>query len=94
MDTVQAGDVVYIPAGVPHQPFTPTDRPARALVARTDPNEQESVVLLRDRRRVRLFHVEHGWAVGVDSRDSPGRDEPVRAEDPTGPAELLALHNL
>jgi uncharacterized RmlC-like cupin family protein len=46
VDTVQAGDFVYIPAGVPHQPFNPTDRPARALIARTDPNEQESVVLL------------------------------------------------
>ena len=46
VDTVHAGDFVYIPAGVPHQPFNPTDRPTRALIARTDPNEQESVVLL------------------------------------------------
>ena len=41
-----AGDFVYIPAGLPHQPFNPSDRVARALIARTDPNEQESVVLL------------------------------------------------
>ncbi|MGY1620916.1 cupin domain-containing protein [Geodermatophilus sp. SYSU D00965] len=46
VDTVSAGDFVYIPAGVPHQPFNPTDEPVRALIARTDPNEQESVVLL------------------------------------------------
>ena len=46
VDTLSAGDFLYIPAGVPHQPFNPTDQPARALVARTDPNEQESVVLL------------------------------------------------
>jgi uncharacterized RmlC-like cupin family protein len=46
LDTVHAGDFVYIPAGVPHQPFNPTDSVARALIARTDPNEQESVVLL------------------------------------------------
>jgi len=46
VDTVSAGDFVYIPAGVPHQPFNPTDQPVRALIARTDPNEQESVVLL------------------------------------------------
>ena len=46
LDHVEAGDYIYIPAGVPHQPFNPTDAPARALVARTDPNEQESVVLL------------------------------------------------
>jgi uncharacterized RmlC-like cupin family protein len=44
----QAGDFVYIPAGVPHQPYNPTDKPVRAVLARTDPNEQESVVLLED----------------------------------------------
>jgi len=43
-----AGDFVYIPAGVPHQPYNPTDAPVRAVIARTDPNEQESVVLLDD----------------------------------------------
>ncbi len=46
LDHVAEGDYVYIPAGVPHQPFNPTDKVARALIARTDPNEQESVVLL------------------------------------------------
>jgi uncharacterized RmlC-like cupin family protein len=46
VDTVEAGDFVFIPAGAPHQPFNPTDRPVRALIARTDPNEQESVRLL------------------------------------------------
>ena len=45
-DVVNEGDYVYIPAGVPHQPFNPTSRMARALIARTDPNEQESVVLI------------------------------------------------
>jgi uncharacterized RmlC-like cupin family protein len=46
LEIVNEGDFVYIPAGVPHQPFNPTDKIARALIARTDPNEQESVVLL------------------------------------------------
>ena len=46
LDQVNEGDFVYIPAGVPHQPFNPTGEVARALLARTDPNEQESVVLL------------------------------------------------
>ena len=46
LDVVNEGDFVYIPAGVPHQPFNPTDKVARALIARTDPNEQESVVLI------------------------------------------------
>lgn len=45
-DVVNEGDYVYIPAGMPHQPFNPTGKVARALIARTDPNEQESVVLI------------------------------------------------
>jgi uncharacterized RmlC-like cupin family protein len=43
---MKAGDFAYIPAGVPHQPYNPTDRPVRAITARTDPKEQESVVVL------------------------------------------------
>jgi uncharacterized RmlC-like cupin family protein len=43
---VQAGDFLYIPAGMPHQPFNAGEETARAVIARTDPNEQESVVLL------------------------------------------------
>jgi uncharacterized RmlC-like cupin family protein len=42
----KAGDLVYIPAGVPHLPVNLGDKPASAVIARTDPNEQESVVLL------------------------------------------------
>jgi uncharacterized RmlC-like cupin family protein len=40
------GDLFYIPAGVPHMPANLTDSPASAIIARTDPNEQESVRLL------------------------------------------------
>jgi uncharacterized RmlC-like cupin family protein len=43
---VGTGDFLYIPAGMPHQPFNASDEPCRAVVARTDPNEQESVSLL------------------------------------------------
>jgi uncharacterized RmlC-like cupin family protein len=44
---VDAGDFVYIPAGVPHLPANRSATvPMTAVVARTDPNEQESVVLL------------------------------------------------
>lgn len=44
---VAAGDFVYIPAGMPHLPYNPSDsEPCTAIIARTDPNEQESVVLL------------------------------------------------
>ncbi|MCF2969934.1 cupin domain-containing protein [Synechococcus sp. Nb3U1] len=42
----EAGDFIFIPPGVPHQPFNlDPDEPAYALVARNDPNEQENVVL-------------------------------------------------
>ena len=43
--TVSAGDFLYIPAMVPHLPYNASGKPARAVLARTDPNEQESVVL-------------------------------------------------
>jgi uncharacterized RmlC-like cupin family protein len=43
----EAGDFVYIPADVPHLPYNRSaTEPAVAIVARTDPNEQESVVML------------------------------------------------
>jgi uncharacterized RmlC-like cupin family protein len=46
---MEPGDVFYIPAGVPHLPANPSDSvPATAVIARTDPNEQESVVLRPD----------------------------------------------
>ena len=42
-----AGDFVYIPADVPHLPYNRSaDTAVVAVIARTDPNEQESVVLL------------------------------------------------
>src|ERR1700730_12869778 len=43
----RAGQFIYIPAEIPHLPYNPsaTDN-CVALIARTDPNEQESVVLL------------------------------------------------
>lgn len=43
----RAGDFVYIPADTPHLPYNRSaTEPAVAVIARTDPNEQESVVLL------------------------------------------------
>jgi uncharacterized RmlC-like cupin family protein len=42
----QAGDFLFIPANVPHQPVNLSDtEEVIAIVARNDPNEQESVVL-------------------------------------------------
>ena len=86
---VNAGEFFYIPAGVPHLPANLSDRPTTAVIARTDPNEQESVVLRPDldalvaepRRRgalrtgglIRL--VVPGAAVALDERDR-GRRAP------------------
>ena len=42
----QAGDFLFIPADVPHQPVNLSEtEPAHAIVARNDANEQENVVL-------------------------------------------------
>ncbi|MEK1890090.1 MAG: cupin domain-containing protein [Phyllobacterium sp.] len=43
---VHAGELFYIPPGVPHLPANLSNTPCTAVIARTDPNEQESVVLL------------------------------------------------
>ena len=44
---VEAGDFFYIPAGMPHVPYNrSSEEAATAVIARTDPNEQESVTLM------------------------------------------------
>jgi uncharacterized RmlC-like cupin family protein len=44
---VRPGEFFYIPAGVPHLPYNPSKtEEVVAVIARTDPNEQESVLLL------------------------------------------------
>lgn len=44
---VRQGDFFYIPANVPHLPYNPSKtEEVVALISRTDPNEQESVILL------------------------------------------------
>ena len=42
------GDYLYIPAGAPHVAVNRTSTPAVLVGARTDPNEQESVVMRPD----------------------------------------------
>ena len=44
-EVAHPGDYLYIPAGVPHVAVNRSDRPAIFVAARTDPNEQESVVM-------------------------------------------------
>ncbi len=49
---VRAGQFLFIPAGVPHRPFNLSDEePCTAVLARTDPDEQESVVPLDEQGR-------------------------------------------
>jgi uncharacterized RmlC-like cupin family protein len=44
---IKAGEFLYIPAGMPHLPANRSQTEScTAVLARTDPNEQESVVLL------------------------------------------------
>jgi uncharacterized RmlC-like cupin family protein len=41
---VKAGDFMYVPPGTPHLPVNRSDVMTVAVVARTDPQEQESVI--------------------------------------------------
>ncbi|MGD0700198.1 MAG: cupin domain-containing protein [Trebonia sp.] len=43
---LRAGDFFYVPPGIPHLPVNKGDAPMVAVVARTDPAEQESVRVL------------------------------------------------
>jgi uncharacterized RmlC-like cupin family protein len=44
-EVAHPGDYLYIPAGVPHVAVNYSESPAIFVAARTDPNEQESVVM-------------------------------------------------
>ncbi|MBI3699489.1 MAG: cupin domain-containing protein [Afipia sp.] len=53
---VAPGDYFYIPADVPHLPYNPSaTEPVVAVIARTDPNEQESVVLMPELEKLVRF---------------------------------------
>jgi uncharacterized RmlC-like cupin family protein len=43
---LRAGDFMYVPPGTPHLPVNWGDVPMVSVIARTDPAEQESVVVL------------------------------------------------
>jgi uncharacterized RmlC-like cupin family protein len=48
----RAGDFLYIPADMPHLPYNLSDAESCiAVIARTDPNEQESIVLMPELER-------------------------------------------
>ena len=58
---------------MPHLPINLSDKPVSAVIARTDPNEQESVVLLPELERyadeaiARLMAAQRGFAVSVST---------------------------
>jgi len=57
--SANTGDYVYIPAGMPHVAGNRSQtEPCLAVIARTDPNEQESVVLLPELDLVLLQRLE------------------------------------
>jgi uncharacterized RmlC-like cupin family protein len=44
---MRPGDFIYIPADMPHLPYNRSaSEPCTAVIARTDPNDQESVLLM------------------------------------------------
>jgi uncharacterized RmlC-like cupin family protein len=50
---IKSGEFLYIPAGMPHLPANLSEtEPCVAVLARTDPNEQESVTLLPELDRL------------------------------------------
>jgi uncharacterized RmlC-like cupin family protein len=53
--SARAGDFVYIPADMPHLPYNLSDTDSCvAVIARTDPKEQESVLLLPELDRIHI----------------------------------------
>ena len=71
--TVRAGEMAYIPAGVPHLPINASeDEPVTCIVARTDPSEQESVVVLPELELLWHTLLTAGNIVELDSVSDPG----------------------
>ncbi len=72
---VKPGDFFYIPADVPHLPYNPSStEPVIAVIARTDPNEQESVVLLPELEQAMSGRPPRPEALPADSaKGSPSR---------------------
>lgn len=54
---IEEGDFFYIPADEPHIALNANgDAPARVVLARTDPNDQESVVVLSELEQLSHLH--------------------------------------
>ncbi len=65
---LREGEMAYIPAGVAHLPINASEHePATCIVARTDPDEQESVVLLPELETLGHTRLRGGVVVELDS---------------------------
>ncbi|WP_127578988.1 cupin domain-containing protein [Paenibacillus koleovorans] len=68
----EEGGFLYIPAGMPHLPYNPSaSEPCAALLARTDPNGQESVVLLPEPEALWDARLRRDEAKAVSGRSRP-----------------------
>ena len=65
------GSFVYIPANMPHLPYNPSaTQTCVAVIGRTDPNEQESVVLMPELDAIHPIASER-WAGDADQPTVP-----------------------
>jgi uncharacterized RmlC-like cupin family protein len=65
---LRQGEMAYIPAGVAHLPINGSEHEtATCIVARTDPDEQESVVLLPELEKLGHTRLQEGVVVELDS---------------------------
>ncbi len=66
------GEMAYIPAGVAHLPINASEHDsATCIVARTDPDEQESVLVLPQREALGHTRLDGGVVVELDSFRRP-----------------------
>jgi len=83
---VRAGDFMYIPPGTPHLPVNRGDVTAIAIVARTDPAEQESVVVVELPRHLASLL---SLPVAVQELTGPAPASPRGAVKPARPRRSL-----
>ena len=78
---MQAGDFLYIPADCPHLPINTGNIEAFGVLARTDPNEQESVVLLPSLEAAAAVAVQDPRRTAIDPAAFRGRSVGPDAEE-------------
>ena len=73
-ETARAGEYVCIPVSLPHMRYNPSATAKYvAIIARTNPNEQESVILLPDLDATHAAVTHHKTAATPDGRSNDAR---------------------